>query len=264
VSLLSRISGLVVSLDSVHLDQRDRVGASGEHEVELIIRQSQWRYLRNPLVPHATRPGVYIEGDFLVLANDTLCVVEVKNLVGRLFFEDAEQRVVRQEKLGRYGDVMSSKQLPNPLPKVNSFARRLKDHLAGLDARFRRVYVDAVVVFAPTADISGIYDPAGLISIGELPGYIQRQTRDRGSGQRPWLADAYGSRTPGARLRPHRQLHGRYRKRSRLCPLGRRPNLSPLLLSRMTAWPMLPPRFMPQAGPLRSLSARRRSRMLPC
>src|SRR5262249_27003242 len=97
-------------------------------------RQSQWRYLRNPLVPHATRPGVYIEGDFLVLANDTLCVVEVKNLVGRLFFEDAEQRVVRQEKLGRYGDVMSSKQFPNPFPKVNSFARRLKDHLAGLDA----------------------------------------------------------------------------------------------------------------------------------
>jgi hypothetical protein len=189
MSLFSRISGLLDSFQTIQLEPRDRYGAGGEDEVEELIRRNRWRYVRNPLAPHPSKPGVFLESDFLIHVNESLCVVEVKKLVGRVVYDD-DRRFVRQEKRGRYGEGLFVKRFSNPLQKTNGFAHRLKSYLAAVDPRFRHVYVDAAVVFAPTADISAIHDPTGLIHTAELPEFLLRQSRNAEIRPRPWLIEA--------------------------------------------------------------------------
>jgi two-component system, OmpR family, sensor kinase len=80
MTLLSRISGMFDSFHTIQLEEKDRYGAGGEYEVELLIRHNQWPYIRNPLAPHPAKPGVFLESDFLVYANGGLFAVEVKRL----------------------------------------------------------------------------------------------------------------------------------------------------------------------------------------
>ena len=190
MSLLSRISGVLDSFHTIELEEKDRYGAGGEDEVEEIIRRNQWRYVRNPLAPHPSKPGVFLESDFLVHVNDGLVVVEVKKLIGRVEYDGDDQRYVRQVKQGRYGEGVFVKRLSNPLQKTNSFARRLKSYLAEVDPRFRHVYIGAAAAFSPTADISAIHDSAGLIYTSELPEFLAQQSRTGETRKRPWLADA--------------------------------------------------------------------------
>jgi len=105
-------------------------------------------------------------------------------------YDDDDHRFMRQEKQGRYGEGVFVKRMSNPLQKTNNFARRLKSFLAEVDPRFRHVYIGAAAVFAPTADISAVHDPAGLIYASELPDFFLRQGRPDVSGLRSWLVDA--------------------------------------------------------------------------
>jgi hypothetical protein len=189
MSLLSRISGLLDSFQAIELEARDRYGAGGEDEVEEIIHRNLWRYIRNPLAPHPSKPGVFLESDFLVYVNASLFVVEVKRLIGRVVPDD-DRRFLQQVKQGRYGEGVFVKRFSNPLQKTNSFARRLRSYLAEMDPRFRHVHIGAAAVFAPTADISAIHDPAGLIYARELPDFFLNQSRSD-THQRPWLVEAF-------------------------------------------------------------------------
>jgi hypothetical protein len=189
VSLLSRISGVLDSFHTIELEAKDRYGAGGEDEVEEILRRGNWPYVRNPLAPHPSKPGVFLESDFLVHVNDGLVAIEVKKLVGRVEYDGDDHRYVRQVKVGRYGEGVFVKRLSNPLQKTNGFAGRLKSYLAQVDPRFRSVYIGAAAAFAPTADISAIYDPSGLIYTRELPEFLERQSRAGETRKRPWLAD---------------------------------------------------------------------------
>jgi hypothetical protein len=189
MSLLSRFTGLLDSFQTIELEQRDRYGAGGEDEVEETLRRNLWRYVRNPLAPYPSKPGIFLESDFLVHVNGGLFVVEVKKLIGRVVYDD-DHRFVQQIKRGRYGEGVFVKRFSNPLQKTNGFAGRLKNYLAAVDPRFRHVYIGAAAVFAPTADISAIHDPAGLIYTSELPEFFISQSRGGESRQRPWLVEA--------------------------------------------------------------------------
>src|SRR5437016_6191911 len=72
MTLFSRISGMFDSFHTIQLEEKDRYGAGGEYEVELLIRHNQWPCIRNPLAPHPAKPGVFLESDFLVYANGGL------------------------------------------------------------------------------------------------------------------------------------------------------------------------------------------------
>jgi len=96
VSLLSRISGMLDSFHKIEFEEKDRYGAGGEDEVEELIRRGGLAYVRNPLAPHPSKPGVFLESDFLVHVNGGLFAVEVKKLIGRIEYDDSEHRYVRQ------------------------------------------------------------------------------------------------------------------------------------------------------------------------
>jgi hypothetical protein len=130
VSLLSRISGVLDSFQKIELEPKDRYGAGGEDEVERVIHGDLWRYVRNPLAPHPSKPGVYLESDFLVHTGNSLVALEVKKLIGRIVLDDDEHRFIRQEKVGRYGEGVFTKRFSNPLQKANGFAPR-KTHTRG-------------------------------------------------------------------------------------------------------------------------------------
>jgi hypothetical protein len=191
MSLLSRISGLVDSFQTIELEARERYGAGGEDEVEAIISRNQWRYVRNPLAPHPSKPGLFLESDFLVHVNGGLFAVEVKRLNGRVVY-DADHRFMLQEKRGRHAEGVFVKRFSNPLQKTNGFAYRLKCYLTDVDPRFRHVSIDAVAAFAPTADISAVHDRVGLIYTSELPDFLMQRSVV-GDGRRvPWLDEALG------------------------------------------------------------------------
>jgi len=190
VSLLSRISGMLDSFHKIELEEKDRYGAGGEDEVEELIRRGGWAYVRNPLAPHPSKPGVFLESDLLVHVNGGLFGVEVKKVIGRIEYDDREHRYVRQVKQGRYGEGAFVMRLSNPVQKTNSFAGRLKGYLLRVEPRFRQVCIGAVAAFAPTAHISAIHDPAGLIYTTEVPEFLAHQSRASDGRQRPWLAQA--------------------------------------------------------------------------
>jgi Nuclease-related domain len=189
VSLFSRITGLLDSFQKIELDERDRYGAGGEDEVETILKRGRWRYMRSPLVPHPSKPGVFLEGDFLVHSGNALVVLEVKKLIGRLAFQDADQKLLAQVKEGRYGEGLFVKHFGNPLSKTNNFAFRLRSYLTNVDPRFKSVHIDAAVVFAPTADISAIHNPNAMIHTTELADLLRRKGASNGADRR-WVVDA--------------------------------------------------------------------------
>lgn len=143
MSVVSRITGLLESFQRIELNERDRYGAGGEDEVEVILRAGGWQYVRNPLVSHPSKPGIFLEADFLVHSGDALVVVEVKKLVGRISFEGEERKLLRQVKESRYREGAFIKRFGNPIHKTNNFGYRLRNHLATIDPRFQGVRIDA-------------------------------------------------------------------------------------------------------------------------
>src|SRR5262249_53290927 len=136
-----------------------------------------------------SKPGVFLEGDFLVHTGNALVALEVKKLVGRISFDADDHKTIRQVKEGRYGEGLFVKQFGNPLAKTNNFAFRLRQYLGELDPGFRQVRIDAAVVFAPTADISSIHDRDSLLYTSDLPELLRRKGGGA-DGQRRWLVDA--------------------------------------------------------------------------
>ena len=59
--ILQRLTRAFQTLSTVELDEQSRVGALGEFYAEHVLRDEQGIYLPNPIIPHPTKPGLFIE-----------------------------------------------------------------------------------------------------------------------------------------------------------------------------------------------------------
>jgi len=139
----------------------ERVGALGEAVVaDEIVPAAGRLIVYNPLVPHPCRPGAWLESDLLVYTHGKLFCIEVKNYSGAISYPPgqwgAEVAGIVQTKYGRFGDVLDTKEHPNPLRKTKAFIYDLKQYLGRIDPRFAHVYINPVVAFGPLADIGAV------------------------------------------------------------------------------------------------------------
>jgi hypothetical protein len=177
--ILQRITRAFQTLSTIELDEQSRFGALGELSAERVLDDDQGICLTNPIIPHPTKPGLFLESDFLIFTQGNLFCIEIKSYKGRISypflpgsgFEDS--RII-QEKVGKYGEGMFTKEYRNPLKKTTYFIHHLKDYLCKLDARCRKLYIYPVVGFSELADISAIYDfEAGMISTAHIPAFFE-------------------------------------------------------------------------------------------
>jgi hypothetical protein len=79
-----------------------RKGALGEQYAAQIIYDSEGSWIRNPIIPHPTKPGFTLEADFLVYTRGNLFCVEIKNYKGRISYAP-KYRAVQVEQRGIFG-----------------------------------------------------------------------------------------------------------------------------------------------------------------
>jgi len=213
MSLFQRITRAFHTLSTIELDEQSRFGALGELYAEQILDDGQAICLTNPIVPHPTKPGLFLESDFLIYTQGSLFCVEIKHYKGRLFYptrerigqvsplrrplsvaplQDFDNSIIIQEKIGNYGEGIFLKEHRNPLKKTRYFIHHLKDYLCDIDARCKKVYIIPVVGFSELADISAIYDfEAGMISTSQIPTFFEQHSGPTAAlPPPPWLRDA--------------------------------------------------------------------------
>lgn len=205
MSFLDRLTRAFSTLSRVELDDRAKIGALGEQYAARLIDDSEGSWIRNPIIPHPTKPGYTLEADFLVYTRGNLFCVEIKNYKGRISYVpkyrtvQVEQRGlfgsrfvpktvidgydesrILQEKVGNYGEGVFTKEYPNPLKKTRYFLHRLKDYLSTRVARFQRLHIIPVVGFAEHADISAIHSfETGMIYVSEIPAFFERHAHPK-------------------------------------------------------------------------------------
>jgi Nuclease-related domain len=216
VSFLDRLTRAFSTLSHVELDDRAKIGALGEQYAAQVIDDSEGNWIRNPIIPHPTKPGYTLEADFLVYTRGNLFCVEIKNYKGRISYApkyrtvQVEQRDflvsryvpqtiidgyddsrILQEKVGNYGEAIFTKEYPNPLKKTRYFLHRLKDYLSARDARFQRLHIIPVVGFAEYADISAIHSfETGMIYVSEIPTFFERHAHPKfAKSPSPWILE---------------------------------------------------------------------------
>ena len=176
--LFERLTRALQTLSTVELDDQARFGAWGEFAAERLLEDEQGLCLANPIVPHPSKPGLFLESDLLLFTQGNLFCIEIKTYKGRLSYpyrlgSGFDTSRLLQEKMGNYGEGIFTKEHPNPLKKTTYFVHRLKDYLCTLDTRCRRLYIYPVVGFSELADISAIYDfKAGIIPLTQLPEFF--------------------------------------------------------------------------------------------
>src|ERR1700737_1388967 len=85
--MIDRLLRAIDAMSRVELGDVDRGGMLGEQYAEGIIDDGQHGcYIRNPMIPHPRRPGLFLETDFLVYVQGSLYCVEVKNYRGRVYY----------------------------------------------------------------------------------------------------------------------------------------------------------------------------------
>lgn len=213
MSLFQRITRAFHTLSTVELDEQSRFGALGELYAEQILDDGQAICVNNPIVPHPTKPGLFLESDFLIYTRGSLFCVEIKHYKGRLFYPTRgrvgqgsptrghlscpplhgfDDSIIMQEKVGNYGEGIFLKEHRNPLKKTRYFIHHLKDYLGTIDARCKKVFIIPIVGFSELADISAIYDfEAGMISTSQIPTFFDRHSGPTATSPPPsWLRSA--------------------------------------------------------------------------
>ena len=201
MSLMDRLFRSIDTLSQVELDNVDRGGMLGEAYAETVIDDGQQgSYIRNPMIPHPTRRGLFLETDFLVYMQGSLYCVEIKNYRGQVYypvryktvfvtkgwfiFKRRVQQVVAdgydyskmvQRKSGRKGDAPTIREMPNPLLKTQRYIDNLKRYLSRIDARLDALPIYPVLAFSEKTDIRAIYNfDAGILHISQLPAFFKK------------------------------------------------------------------------------------------
>jgi len=86
MSLFQRITRAFHTLSTIELDQQSRFGALGEFYAEQVLDDGQAICINNPIVPHPTKPDLFLESDFLIYTQGSLFCVEIKNYKGRISY----------------------------------------------------------------------------------------------------------------------------------------------------------------------------------
>jgi len=198
MSLIQRVTRAFQTLSTIELDEQARFGALGELYAERLLDDEQGMCLTNPIIPHPSKPGLFLESDVLLFTQGNLFCIEIKTYRGRISypylpgigFDDSR---ILQEKMGNYGEALFTKEHGNPLKKTKYFLHHLKAYLSKIDPRCRKLYIYPVVGFSDLADISAIYDfEAGMISTAHLPAFFESH-RDptRPTQPPPWLRQVF-------------------------------------------------------------------------
>lgn len=217
MSLLERLTRTLDTFSHIELDDRSKVGALGEQYAAQVINEGDGSvWIPNPIIPHPTKPGYTREADFLVYTQGNLFCIEVKNYRGRISYPprypniQVEQRgwlgqhhstqtvidgydtsKILQEKMGKYGEGVFTKEHPNPLSKTQNFINHLKNYVGQIEPRFKRLHIIAVAGFSEQADISAIHSfDTGMIYVSEMPAFFEHHINPK-FAQRPskWIIE---------------------------------------------------------------------------
>ena len=148
------------------LEEIERFGADGEEAIYRLLCDNFDCVIRNVVVPHKT---LYLEKDFLVLANGVPFVLEIKNwkgeigMEGDVFYQNKENGV--------------HKTLKSPIGTTNQFIRRMKEFY-GID---RPIY-GAVVFAEPDCKLSlpDEIDGVALLSAKKMVAHLKARARAEG------------------------------------------------------------------------------------
>lgn len=198
MSLIQRVTRAFQTFSTIELDEQSRFGALGEWYAERILDDDQGMCLTNPIIPHPSKPGLFLESDFLLFAQGNLFCVEIKTYRGRISYPPVpgvgfdESRIL-QEKVGNYGEALFAKEHRNPLKKTKYVLHHLKEYLCKIDPRCRKLYIYPVVGFSELADIRAIYNfEAGMISTAHIPAFIEHHRDPTKPVQPPpWLRHVF-------------------------------------------------------------------------
>jgi len=218
MSMMHRLVRAFDTMANVELDDQERGGMLGEQYAEYIIDDGpNGCYIRNPIIPHPTKRGLYLETDFLVYVRGTLYCVEIKNFRGRVYypahshmiyvekgwfifkrlvpqmvFDGYDYSKMIQEKMGHYREGMIRREMPNPFLKTRRFIDDLKRYLYLIDPRLRDLPIYPVLGFSEKADISAIYNfDAGILYISQLPTFFEKYSNPAfAQSPAPWIQQA--------------------------------------------------------------------------
>ena len=116
MSMMHRLVRAFDTMANVELDDQERGGMLGEQYAEYIIDdEPHGCYIRNPIIPHPTKRGLYLETDFLVYVRGTLYCVEIKNFRGRVYYP-VDSHMIYVEK----GWFIFKRLVPQMAPKAQS------------------------------------------------------------------------------------------------------------------------------------------------
>jgi len=86
MSIAQRLTRAFQTLSTIELDEQSRFGALGEFYAVQVLDDGQAICINNPIVPHPTKPGLFLESDFLIYTRGSLFCVEIKNYKGRISY----------------------------------------------------------------------------------------------------------------------------------------------------------------------------------
>lgn len=216
MAFFDRLTRAFSTLSHVELDDRAKIGALGEQYAAQVIHEGEGSWVRNPIIPHPTKPGYMLETDFLVYTKGNLFCIEIKNYKGRISyapryrtaqvgqrgffgsqyvvqnaFDGYDESRILQEKMGNYGEGTFTKEYPNPLKKTKNYIHHLKNYLSTIDGRFQRLYIIPVVGFADHTDIRPIHSfEKGMVYVSEIPTFFEGHVHPKfATNPSPWIIE---------------------------------------------------------------------------
>jgi Nuclease-related domain. len=218
MSMMQRLVRAFETASNVELSDKDKGGMWGEQYAEYIIDdENNGCYIRNPIIPHPKKPGIFFETDFLVYMQGTLYCVEIKNYRGKVYYPARYRTVyVRkgwfifkrtiqqtvfshydyskmvQEKMGQNRERLTIREMPNPFQKTQRYIEDLKYYLYHIEPRLQSLPIYPVLGFAEKTDIAAIYNfDAGIMYISELPAFFAKYSDPAYARMpAPWIRQA--------------------------------------------------------------------------
>lgn len=217
MSMIDRLLRSMDAMSQIGLDGVDKGGMLGEDYAEAIIADGQGCYIRNPMIPHPRKPGIFLETDFLVYMQGTLYCVEVKNFRGRVYYPARYRTVfvekgwfifkrhvpqvildgydyskMVQQKMGDREEGLVTREMPNPIHKTQRYIDDLKRYLYRIDARLAVLPIYPVLAFTEKADISAIYNfDAGIMYVSQVRTFFEKYRHPAFSrSPAPWIQQA--------------------------------------------------------------------------
>jgi len=214
--MLDRLFRTIDTFSNEEQDGVERGGMLGEEYAESLIDDGQnGCYLRNPIIPHPKKPGIFFETDFLVYMRGILFCVEIKNFRGKVYYPARYRTVfvekgwfifkrrvpqvvidgydyskMIQEKGGQGGGSITRRELPNPYLKTQKYIQDLRRYLCSrIDPRLGTLPIYPVVGFLEKADISSIYNfDAGIMYTSQLRHFFEKYSHPTiARSPDPWI-----------------------------------------------------------------------------